>query len=277
MDEPTVWTCPASADQPNEDAVFAHAGVAVVVDGAGLPKNLRGGCRHSVSWYAEQIAAAFGSALIDRKATMVDALSRAITQVAGRHEGCSLDQGSPSATVAAWRVSPPLVEYLVLCDASAVILDRNGHAAEITDDRLAVVTAPRRMNHQTSSGSEHPTPPKLLAARREMVEARRNVDGGFWCCHTDPAAAEHALTGSFPMSELAGITIATDGATRGYQSLGIHTVQRFARDSLAGDGAALLAAIRTEERRTRRQLLESATKVHDDATIVAVTLDGPRS
>lgn len=247
---------------------------AVVVDGAGLPRSLRAGCRHSVSWYAEQIATTFGTALIDRQITMVRALGRAIADVAGRHGGCDLDQGSPSATVAAWRIRPPLVEYLVLCDASAVFLDRDGHAVEITDNRLALVTAPRIVQLHTSSNAGHPKPSEALAARREAVEAHRNVHGGFWCCHTDPAGAEHALTGSFSLSDLAGLIIATDGATRGYQSLGIHTVERFARDCVAGDGPALLAAVRAEERRGRRHLLDNATKVHDDATMVAISLYG---
>jgi hypothetical protein len=88
VDEPRVWSLAASEGHPNEDAVFSHDGVAVVVDGAGLPRSMRAGCRHPVAWYSRQLAGAFGEALLQRRLTMPQALGRAIAEVSERHEGC---------------------------------------------------------------------------------------------------------------------------------------------------------------------------------------------
>jgi hypothetical protein len=267
VSEPLQWSLPASPERPNEDAVFVRDGVAVVVDGAGLPKSMRAGCRHSVAWYANQVAAAFGAALLDRTVTMPQALSQAIVEVSQRHDGCRLNEGSPSATVAAWRLHSSDVEYLVLCDASAVVLLGDG-AVEITDGRMAQLIAGRLA---AAAGSGPLTASAILDVRRAALDASRNVEGGFWCCHTDPAAAEQALTGSYPRSEIVGLAIASDGATRGYQSLGVHTVEQLVSRAILGEGGTLIGEIRAAERQQRQRLLDSATKVHDDATIVALT------
>ena len=143
MSESRRWSVPASAGRANEDAVFRSANVAVVVDGAGLPQSMRAGCHHSVDWYSNQLARRFGAALDDAAFTMRQALRRAITEVSQLHDGCSLVEGSPSATVAAWRLRPHLVEYLVLCDASAIVVLAD-QVVEFTDDRLSVLLAEER-------------------------------------------------------------------------------------------------------------------------------------
>lgn len=59
MPRVVVASIPGVSSRENEDAVALGDGVAVVVDGAGLPKDLRRGCRHSVQWHAENLATAF--------------------------------------------------------------------------------------------------------------------------------------------------------------------------------------------------------------------------
>lgn len=269
MPEPRQWSVSATAAQPNEDARYARDGVAVVVDGAGLPKSLRTGCHHSVAWYADRLAVAFGTALQDRNVSMREALSRAITQVANSHDGCELDLGSPSATVAAWRLHPRLLEYLVLCDASVLLVTDTG-VVEVTDDRLGVLTA--QSLDRLDSGSTQPSTPEILAARRNVLELNRNVAGGFWCCHTDPAAADQAITGRRRLRDLRGVVIASDGATRGYQTLDVHTVDHFALEAVSGRGGQLINDIRTAEDGQQQRLEEQASKVHDDATLLALDL-----
>ncbi len=165
MNEPQHWSVPASEERPNEDAVYSSDGVAVVVDGAGLPKDMRVGCHHSVDWYSNELAQRFGTALLDTGLTMPQALSRAIVEVSqGHHRGCSLVEGSPSATVAAWRLSPPVVEYLVLCDASVVVATLNG-VVEITDDRLSVLIAQQLAQVTAADGGGMLTASAILEAR----------------------------------------------------------------------------------------------------------------
>lgn len=260
MHEPRQWSVLASEERPNEDAVFSSDGVAVVVDGAGLPRNMRAGCHHSVDWYSHELARRFGTALLDPGLTMPEALSRAILEVSQGHRGCSLVEGSPSATVAAWRVSPPVIEYLVLCDASVVVATRDD-VVEITDDRLSVLIAEQLDQITAAAGGELLTASAILEARAGVLERRRNLENGFWCCQTVPAAADNALVGFYPLSYAIGIVIATDGATRGFQSLNAHTLEQFTSRALAGEGAGLLEDVRAAERSQRQQLLDNAIKV----------------
>lgn len=271
MNEPQHWSLPASIERPNEDAVFLEDGVAVVVDGAGLPRSMRAGCLHSVAWYSHELAQAFGVALLDRLLTMPQALSRAIADVAKRHGGCNLNGGSPSATVAAWRLHLGLVEYLVLCDASVVVATVDD-VVEVTDDRLSVLMAERLGPITATTSDGVLAASAVLEARGAVLESSRNLAGGFWCCQTDPSAADHALVGSSPLPDTVGIVIASDGATRGFQALGAHSVEEFMTRALAGEGAGLLGDIRAAERAQRQHLLASAVKVHDDATLVALDL-----
>lgn len=279
MDEPRLWSLPSSEEHSNEDAVFVRDGVAVVVDGAGLPRSMRAGCRHSVAWYSEQLACTFGEALLLPGLTMSQALGRAIVEVSKRHDGCALEEGSPSATVAAWRLQhqqqPPIVEYLVLCDASLIISTADD-VMEVTDDRLALLVA-EELDRVAAASTEALDAIALLNARACVLDRARNVDGGFWCCQIDPAAADQALTGSYLLADLVGVVIATDGATRGFQLLGIHTLGEFAQRAGAGGGAGLLEEVRDAERDQTQRLIGDAIKVHDDATLIALRLTGHRS
>lgn len=267
MSESRQWSVPASAEHANEDAVFRSAGVAVVIDRAGLPHSMRAGCHHSVDWYSNQLAQGFGTALLDAGLTMRQALSRAIAEVSQLHDGCSLAEGSPSATVAAWRLRPHMVEYLVLCDASTIVVLAD-QIVEITDDRLSVLLNEQRPFIRV--GNVERSASKILETRAEILQSSRNVDGGYWCCQIDPVAADRALSGTYPLSDVLGVVIATDGATRGFQSLGIHSAEEFAIRVVAGDGVAVLDEIRAAERDQREQLLAAAIKIHDDATVVAL-------
>lgn len=268
MDEPQQWSVSASGGWPNEDAVFVSGGVAVVVDGAGLPQSMRAGCHHSVDWYSKKLARGFGTALLDTGLTMRQSLSRAITEVSQLHDGCDLAAGSPCATAAAWRLQPPLVEYLVLCDASVLVALRE-EAVEITDDRLSTLMA-EQMGPSATAGETTRSVSEIRQARAEILQRSRNVDGGYWCCQTDPVAASHALSGTYPLSDVLGIVIATDGATRGFQSLQAHSMQDFVRRAVSGDGAALVDEVRAAERGQRQKLRDDAIKVHDDATLVTL-------
>lgn len=274
MSEPAYWSVPASKERPNEDALFVSEEVAVVVDGAGLPRSMRAGCHHSVAWYSHELARTFGTALGDLGLTMPQALSRAITEVSQRHGDCDLANGSPSATVAAWRLRPPEVEYLVLCDASVVVATVDD-VVEVTDDRLSALMAERLDQFAGAAEGGTLSAAAILEARGAILESGRNVEGGFWCCQIDPTAADYALVGSRLLSDILGIVIATDGATRGFQSLGVHTMDEFAERTLSGEGAVLLEDIRAVERGQRQQLLTNAIKVHDDATLVALDLRQP--
>jgi hypothetical protein len=266
---------PANQTRGNEDAFALGDGVAVVVDGAGLPKKLRRGCNHSVQWYAENLARAFCDKLDRRDSEMSAALASAIADVAASHgAGCRVEEGSPSATVAAWRTDADSVEYLVLCDASIVLAFRDGSVAEVTGDRITRVTEPAideyllavRRNGGVVTADE------LRTVRRAAVEQARNRAGGFWCCHVDPAAAFEAIQGRVQRDALHTVVAASDGATRGHQLLGTHTPRDLAAAAGSGDLAAVIESIRRAEDGTDR-LVQQGIKRHDDATVAAATFD----
>lgn len=138
MRVPPVVTSAAQPGHANEDAVALGLGVAVLVDGAGIPAHLRNGCTHTVSWYARELADTFRDTLSHADIDIRTALALALRQVAASHgTGCDLDRGSPSGIVAAWRIGAEAVEYLVLGDASIIVTDSGGDVSEVTDGRLA--------------------------------------------------------------------------------------------------------------------------------------------
>lgn len=263
--DPVVFSLPVEPGRESEDACAIGAGIAVVVDGAGLPKSSRRGCGHAVAWYARMLAEAFRVRLEERTTSMTDALGAAIAEVTAAHSGtCDLGLGSPSATVAAWRIDGEQIEHLVLCDASIVLVSAGAAPSEITDNRIDEAVQRRADELAAAAG--------ILEAPSEMrfaaLDQMRNVDGGFWCAHTDPGAARHALTGRTPISDLKAIVAASDGGTRGFQFLGAHSLERFAELASTGQLADIAAGIRSAEDAAG---LRPHTKPHDDIALVATT------
>lgn len=251
--------------------MVAGDGVVVVVDGAGIPADLRRGCSHSVAWFARSVADTLHGRLVSRSTSMIDALAETIDLVKASHAAtCDLIGGSPSATVAAWRVADDQLEYLVLCDASLVLIDDHGRSVEVTDHRL-----PRVLGSAGPAGTEASTAAdldQLRAARRAAVEAARNRPGGFWCVHTDASAATEAVHGVVAVTSLAGVLALSDGAARAYDLLGTHTLDEFSTQALSGQLQALSDTIRGTETNQAEDLRRQGLKVHDDLTIIAQPL-----
>ena len=95
-----------------------------------------------VAWFARSVAYTFHALLAARSSSMREALAETISRVKDSHAATrDLASGSPSATVAAWRLADDQLEYLVLSDASIVLLDRHDRSTEIVDHRLENVIA----------------------------------------------------------------------------------------------------------------------------------------
>ncbi|MFJ1846290.1 MULTISPECIES: hypothetical protein [unclassified Streptomyces] len=95
------------------------------------------------------------------------------------------------------------------------------------------------------------------------LRANRNRPGGFWVAKDDPRAADEAITGSCPLSELTGAVLLSNGAGR--------IVDRFGLADWPGV-MALLASSGPAEiiRRVRRAEARHAVAA-DDATIAHCT------
>jgi hypothetical protein len=269
-------TWPASLESENEDSAIATPEMAIVVDGAGLPESMRKGCSHSVAWFSRALASTFQHQLNELGASMRGALSAAITSVANSHEQtCDLTKGSPSATLAAWRIRGDNLEFIVLCDSSLLLYCQDGSIQEVTDSRLHQIVEPQVeavLAEQFQSGSKA-TREEILTVRGALLDKLRNKPGGYWCCHTDAAAANEAITGSVPLASLRGVILATDGAMRGFHELGIHTLDEIVQGAMSDAPTELLSQIRSAEREQRESLSSRAIKIHDDATFVSMSLD----
>ena len=127
---------PGHARRANEDFVGATTGLAVLLDGAGIP-NTEAVCVHGVAWYASTLGSNLLSCWARREAVDLRAvLARAIDEVAGRHrKTCDIaDPSSPQATVAMVAVDDQTVHYLALADAF-VVLARPGLARSSSPTR----------------------------------------------------------------------------------------------------------------------------------------------
>ncbi|WP_018653818.1 protein phosphatase 2C domain-containing protein [Actinomadura flavalba] len=260
---------PGSPGRENEDFAAASASVMVVIDGAGSPEGLESGCRHSVAWYARNLCGLLLTSAADQNVTLADALATSIERVNALHSGtCDLGHpGSPSATVAVARVLGDDVEHLVLADA-VLVLDRvDGRAEVVTDTRLADVVA-----KLDEPGGLPPLGPDGRSAglrrRVEELAAHRNQPGGFWVASADPQAAEHALTGTTAVADLAAVALLSDGASRLADRF--HLLDwRALLQVLHEDGPAeLIARTRAAERTDPHGSRWPRGKASDDASAV---------
>lgn len=164
----------------------------------------------------------------------------------------------------------------MLCDASLILVDRQGHAVECTDRRLQRIlesTAPRT----GSATADEPSHRDALATQRQAVEAGRNRTDGFWCVHYDPLAARHAVHGEVAIADYSGVVACSDGGARAYDLLGTHTLEQFANAALSGGLQGVADSIRSAETQGAERLHARGLKVHDDLTIAALPLSVSRN
>ena len=236
----------------NEDAGGVLGQVAVVLDCAGVPARFRAGCTHSVSWYSHTLAAHLLTRAQDPAVPLRAALAGAIGDVRALHSGrCDLDRGGPSATVVAVRWDAEHLEHLVLCDSSLLVDRSDGTVARHSDPRIDQVV-------REESGAE-------------AIEARRNAPGGFWVARHEPHAAREALVGRIPLAGLRAVHLVSDGITRAVDLLGMHDDTSLA-GSLREDPHRLVGSLRERERDL--PIGRRPRKLHDDATVLTVSLDG---
>jgi hypothetical protein len=201
----------ARAGRVNEDFTGAVPTAAVLIDGAGIPGS-ESICRHGVAWYASRLGGSLLSLLsLARNRSLPALLAEAIAQVTDDHRNtCDVASPiSPSATVAILRLSDGLIEHLVLGDSVLVLDSVDGAPLVVSDPREVIISRSYQSALETTAeGSDEYH--RLLRDLR----ANRNRPGGFWVAKDDPGAADEALTGSCPISELTGAVLLSNGASR---------------------------------------------------------------
>ncbi|GAA3769672.1 protein phosphatase 2C domain-containing protein [Plantactinospora mayteni] len=256
----TMTSVAAGTGRPNEDFTGAVPTAAVLIDGAGIP-GAESICRHGVAWYASRLGGSLlGLLSLVRDAGLPALLAEAIERVTDEHRG-TCDVGnpiSPSATVAMLRLSDGLVEYLVLGD-SVLVLDRaSGAPLVVSDPREVIISQSYRTALEAvAEGSD-----EYRRILREL-RANRNQPGGFWLAKDDPRAADEAITGSCPISELNGAVLLSNGASR--------IVDRFRLTDWPGVLAVLASDGPAEVVQRVRQAEARHAVAADDATIAHCT------
>lgn len=207
-------TVPGSPKKPNEDAITATSQVIAVIDGVTAPQGLETGCVHGTPWYASNLSSRIVSVVIEQPTIELRvALAHAIAGVAESHRAtCDLEsEGTPSGTVAILRRAEQSLDYLVLSDATVVIEVLSGVIA-VTDKGVEQVAGSLANAAKTAPVG---TPERKERLDEFVSEQRkwRNVKGGYWLAGAVPEAAEHAIVGSVPLSEVRSAAAMTDGAS----------------------------------------------------------------
>ena len=258
----------------NEDFIAATPGVVVVIDGASVPAGLGTGCIHGTAWFARQLGTQL-LALLTTQAdrSPADSLAGAITDVAAFHaDTCDLTHpGSPSATVAILREQPEAVDCLVLGDTTILLEEPTGIRV-VTDNRLENVAAGQHRamhEHATGSADHARSFAELVTEQRR----HRNQPEGFWVASTDPAAAEHALTGTVARDGLRRAAVGSDGATRLVDRFGLLDWPSFL-DVLTEQGPdAIIDQVRAAEHSDPDGRRWPRGKRHDDASAAYLVVD----
>lgn len=251
-----IESWPASPDRPNEDWAESNDDVVVVLDGAGIPKELPTGCGHSVAWFVQHLGPALLHHAADRNQSLTKALELAIMEVRALHDvECDLtNPNSPSATVVAFRVNGPVAEALVLADSTLVIQNATGQVEAITDNRL------QQLKDRLSNDGQKPPPGAAMSAYR-------NQPGGFWVAGANPAAAAEAITRSWPLETLATAALLTDGAARLVDLFATASWSDLIAQLRRGGMNDILNTVRSLEESDPDRLRWRRSKTHDDATI----------
>jgi len=255
--------------QPNEDFVGAVPGAVLLLDGAGIA-GTEAICCHGVAWFTHRL----GGALLGRLSRadgqdLTGILAAAIDEIAADHrDTCDItNPSSPQATVAVIRHAGARLDYLLLGDSFLVLNQMSGGPQVITDERevtvMRVCTAPL-------AGIKVGTP-EYYATRDSCIEAlraRRNQPGGYWIAKDDPHAAEEAVTGSWPLGELHGAALLSNGASR---VVSPHALTSWpgVLELLGSSGPA--EVIRRVRRAETRRPQDANAGVPDDATVAYCT------
>ncbi|WP_406305030.1 protein phosphatase 2C domain-containing protein [Streptomyces sp. NBC_00885] len=251
----------------NEDFVIASPDVAVVLDGAGIPDGLSTGCVHGVPWFVRQLGTDLHRRATEQRTSLTECLADSIHHVSQLHAStCDLnDPMTPTATVAMARIRSESLEWLALSDSTIVISAWHG-LQTVADHRVSDVTARQRLNMAASLEGLTATD-----RRRKLVYAQRDVMNqadGYWVAAHDPKAAEEALTGSAPLSDIKTVALLTDGAARPVDDFHEMTWPEAIQHLEAAGPQGLIDRARAMENADPDAQRWPRGKRHDDATAV---------
>lgn len=275
----TIASEPAPGKPRNEDIAFFLDGLACVLDGASLPREMS--CGHDSAWYVRALAKHLIAAYTEEPSSaLTEVLREAIDRGTGEHErqceqatGATRASGPGSgdpmraaATVVLARRRGESLDYLVLCDSALLVAGEEGPRV-VTDERISrlPLRAGERIQDLLAAGGGYGEEyQRLVAEQVRELDAYRNVEGGYWIAADDPAAADQALTGTVPAGEVA---LVTDGVSRAVTALGVYSEWDALMNALRREGPrSVIAGVRAAERADPEGRLRPRGSPYDDAT-----------
>lgn len=261
----TIAAEPGSPSRANEDSTATGPDIFVLLDGA--TARTETGCVHGVSWFAGHLA----EEVVDHAPLgPAGALAAGISRTADLHrDTCDLAHpGTPSAAFAIVQVTGRIMRYLVLGDVTVVIDSVDGIRV-VSDQRVSQTAAAERAAADAMHASDSGKAAALVRMKHAELAAR-NVPDGFWVATTDPVAAEHALTGQIPVSEVRQVAVLSDGAARAVE-FGLYDWPDIL-DVLRDAGPdALIRQVRGAEASDPEATRWPRNKISDDATAAYIT------
>ncbi len=258
-----VTTAMLPDDDASQDRVFTTSFAVIMLDGASafVPVDVSPGT------YVDTLGGFLVEHLTEHpEVDLTDALAAAIQRSAALldlHPGVS-----PSSTVAIARQRDDDVDLLVLGDSQIAT-----PFCIYVDDRIARFADAQRAAYRVRLAGGYgydDTHRELLRALQTEQSRHRNIDGGYWIAEAVPAAAHHAITTSLSIDAAPWLVLATDGAYRPMQHLGLDDWSAVAaKDSTDLDGL-LNALHRWETDDDADGLALPRAKRHDDKTIAVV-------
>ncbi|MGF1653997.1 MAG: hypothetical protein ACFCUP_11865 [Actinomycetales bacterium] len=241
--------------------------LAVVIDGATSVNN----ARPNGADYAEVLSQSLAAATESMASSPTNLLRHGIEHV--RHELRLPGETAPSAAVALVHVSSHSVDITVLGDCTVTIsISKTSQPVSLCDTRLERIAAGLRADYRqrlTEGNGFDATHAAMLARIRKIELSARNMPGGYPIAADDSAAAEHALTASYPRDTVKWITLASDGAATGPERYGTPTDWAAA---VAMEPSQVLAWTHLAEEEDRQAMRWPRSKPHDDKTLIILDL-----
>lgn len=247
-----------------DDRAFITSNAVIVLDGASA-FSVRD---VPASTYADHLGSTLADLVDGSDEPMTDLLAESIKSTAA---ALDLTPGgrAPSSTVAVVRRREDAsVDVLVLGDSQVVI------PGEIfRDDRLGPLANSERSAYRARLRSGHGYDDehrRMLAALQAEQLRYRNRPGGYWIAEADPSAAEQALIRHLPPDLAPWVILATDGAYKPMEHLGLDDWPQVAAANSDGLAELLQRCQDWEALDDQGQELPRA-KRHDDKTLAVVS------
>lgn len=155
--------------------------------------------------------------MVCARSRVADRVERRGTVADAQHH--DLGHDIPSSTVAIARRDGSRLDLLVLGDSQ--IATPRGNYVDRRIDRIAQAQR-AAYRARLAKGSGYDNTHRELLKSLQIEQARhRNTEGGYWIAETVPAAAHHAITASENYDLGPPLVLATDGAYRSMQHLGL--------------------------------------------------------